>query len=173
MERIGGALSEKLSDMEIVSLQEGEGPLCKELRLRALRDSPGVFPESVSEVAGRADDDWRRLCESMTPPSVQRMFIAKTGDRYLGSVYALIDRKDPSAGRIGGMWVDSAFRKQGIGEALFEAVRAWAEEVGFSKIKLWVDDDEGGRSPFMVDWAFDPPGCEMILGPGSTKTWQK
>jgi len=65
------------------------------------------------------------------------MLLACRGDDVVGSAYGLLDRTRADAGRVGGMWVDPAWRRRGVGRALLEGVVAWAGERGLGRLGLW------------------------------------
>ena len=144
--------------MEIVELKQGELDLCKQLRLNALEDAPNSFSETFDEARCKPYEYWQHIYESLIHPSRNRMFIAKDTNKNYGSVYALLDEKDNDTGRLGGMWVDSNDRKAGIGVALFNAVRIWAYEQKFTKIKLWVEDTDEGAKMFYKKLGFKETG---------------
>ena len=106
-----------------------EVDLHKALRLRALRDSPDSFGESLEEAAGQDVAYWRELTAAVTAPGPQVMLLACDGDAVLGSAYGLIDRENAAAGRIGGMWVQPERRGEGVGRALLAALFAWAQDL--------------------------------------------
>jgi len=124
------------------TLKAGEVDLCQMLRLRALQDAPDAFGERYDDAINRPDQYWQKLAESLTPPSRQRMFLACDGDTYLGFVFAMLDRNNLQTGRVGGMWVDSKFRRRGIGRDLLQAAFEWAQENGFVHLKLWCEDGD-------------------------------
>ncbi len=128
-----------IQSINIIELQDHEGDLCKELRLRALKDSPESFGESFSEANGRSQEYWQKMTKSLTPPGKNRMFIAIDQDAHYGSAFFLLDKDDEKAARVGGMWVDSAFRRKGIGQALLSRIFTWARTNQFEKLKLWVE----------------------------------
>jgi GNAT superfamily N-acetyltransferase len=49
----------------------------------------------------------------------------------------LLDRGRSEAGRVGGMWVEPAWRRRGVGRALLQEVFGWARERGLSRLALW------------------------------------
>jgi GNAT superfamily N-acetyltransferase len=65
------------------------------------------------------------------------MFLACDGDQVHGSTYGLVDREGEEVGRIGGMWVDPAWRRRGVGRALLQAVLGWARQRGLRRLALW------------------------------------
>ena len=107
------------------------------LRLRALRDSPDSFGETFADVVARPTSYWEDLTRSVTEPERHVMFLACEGEHVLGSTYGLLDREQSEAGRVGGMWVDPAWRRRGIGRALLQEVFGWARARGLSCLGLW------------------------------------
>jgi len=65
------------------------------------------------------------------------MFLACEDEDVVGSAYGLFDRSRGDAGRVGGMWVDPAWRRRGVGGALLQAVFGWARERGLKRLGLW------------------------------------
>ena len=63
--------------MEIVELQKEELGLCKELRLRALKDAPAAFAETYENALECDDDYWDLISSSMVEPNKQRMLLQK------------------------------------------------------------------------------------------------
>src|SRR5882724_12944186 len=123
--------------MQLRTLEPHEVHLHREVRLRALADAPDVFGVVVSEVEAQPMSYWEELTRSVTQPGGQVMFLACEGDTVLGSAYGLLDRDQREAGRVGGMWVAPASRRQGIGRALLHAVMAWARGHQLMRLGLW------------------------------------
>ena len=65
------------------------------------------------------------------------MFLACEGHDVLGSAYGLLDRARSEAGRVGGMWVEPAWRRRGVGCALLQEVISWGRERGLRRLGLW------------------------------------
>ncbi len=65
------------------------------------------------------------------------MFLAYEGNDVLGSTYGLLDRDQSEMGRVGGMWVEPAWRRRGVGRVLLQQVFNWAREHRFSRPGLW------------------------------------
>jgi GNAT superfamily N-acetyltransferase len=124
--------------MRIRTLEPHEIALHRDLRLRALRDSPDSFGETAAEAEARPLSYWEEMTRSVTEPDRNVMFLACESDAVCGSVYGLRDPEHGEAGRIGGTWVAPSHRLQGVGRALVQAVFAWAREHGFKRLRLWV-----------------------------------
>lgn len=111
--------------------------LHKVLRLRALRDEPNSFGDSLADAEGQPLSYWQNLTRSVTEPGHHVMFLACDGENVHGSTYGLLDRERSDTGRVGGMWVEPSWRRQGFGRALLEAVFAWARQRRLKRLGLW------------------------------------
>jgi GNAT superfamily N-acetyltransferase len=118
-------------------LESHEVNLHRDLRLRALRDAPDSFGETYADAAARPSSYWEDLTRSVTEPGRHAMFLAWEGEHVFGSVYGLLDRERSEVGRVGGMWVEPAWRRRGVGRALLEEVFGWARARGLSRLALW------------------------------------
>ena len=123
--------------MELRRLASHEANLHRDLRLRALRDAPDSFGETFADAAGRSITYWEDLTRSVTEPGRHVMFLACEGEDTVGSTYGLLDRARTDAGRVGGMWVEPAWRGRGVARALLQEVFSWARERGLKHLGLW------------------------------------
>ena len=123
--------------MRVRTLASGEVELHRALRLRALRDAPDSFGETLSHAEAQPVSYWEEMTRHVTGPSGQIMALACEGDEVVGSVYGLLDRERADMGRVGGMWVDPAWRGRGIGQALLRAVFDWGRVRGLRRLGLW------------------------------------
>ena len=123
--------------MQVRRLAPHEVTLHRELRLRALQDAPDSFGESPADTAAQPVAYWERLTRAVTGPADQVMFLACEGDDVIGVAYGLVDRERGDMGRVGGMWVDPAWRQRGVGRALLQEVVGWARSCGFRRLGLW------------------------------------
>jgi GNAT superfamily N-acetyltransferase len=118
-------------------LEPHEAELHRQLRLQALKDSPGSFRESFAEAAERPISYWQDLNRSVTDAEAHVMFIALEASYPVGSAYGLRDRERSDAGRVGGMWVRSESRRRGVGSALLNEIFDWARQCAFRQLALW------------------------------------
>lgn len=140
--------------MTIRALQSEEVDLCRMLRLRALADAPEAFGIQYADAVHHDSAYWTKFIQSLTPPSKQRMFLVCFGEVYSGSVFAMLDREHDQVGRVGGMWVDSKYRRQGIGLALLNAVFEWAKENEFHELRLWCEDGDSAAHQLYLKVGF-------------------
>src|SRR5713226_8414067 len=65
------------------------------------------------------------------------MFLAGESEYVFGSAYGLLDQDRDHAGRVGGMWVEPAWRRRGVGHTLVQQVFDWARSRGLNRLGLW------------------------------------
>ena len=123
--------------MRVRRLEPHESNLVRELRLRALQDSPDSLRDTYADIAARPSSYWEDLTRSVTQADRNVMFLACDADQPVACVFGLVDRVRSRTGRAGGMWVDPGWRRQGIGQALLQEVIRWARERGFERLTLW------------------------------------
>jgi GNAT superfamily N-acetyltransferase len=80
-------------------------------------DAPESFGETAVEVEARPTSYWEDLTRSVTEP-----------------------------GQVGGMWVDPAWRRRGVGRLLLQAVFDWARGRELTRLGLWAP----ARSPAAI-----------------------
>src|SRR5713226_9637266 len=86
------------------------------LRLRALRDTPDAFGQTLGEAESRSDAEWiQRASEIAACREREVLFIARNGNIPCGTVYL---RLESGITELYAMWVDPAFRRRHVGSAL-------------------------------------------------------
>jgi len=126
--------------MRIRELEGHEWALFRELRLRALAESPDSFARRFSDEQAQPDAHWIRLTESVTIPGGQVMLVAEEDGRPVGLAFGIFDKERPKIGHIGGMWVDPLTRGQGAGRALLDSAIAWGRSRALDRLELWVTE---------------------------------
>lgn len=115
-----------------------DGPLLRDLRLRALADAPYAFGSSLDEEAGYSSERWEAWAAD--PNGV--VFVSTSDSRAVGMAGAYVS---DGMAHLWGMWVDPAARGRGLGGALVEHVLEWASEQGMTRIDLHVTDSPKTR----------------------------
>ena len=122
--------------MHLRRLERHEVSLHRGVRLRALQGAPDSFGETFADAVARPSSYWEDLTRSVTEPGRHVMFLAYQGNDVLGSTYGLLARDRSEVGRVGGMWVEPAWRRRGVGCALLQQVFNWARENELNRLGL-------------------------------------
>jgi GNAT superfamily N-acetyltransferase len=149
--------------MDVRALRAGEVALFKDLRLRALADSPDAFAETLAHAEAQPAAYWENLTRSVSEPGRHVMFVAEDAARAVGLVFGLLDRERASVGRVGGMWVAPEARGRGAGRALLDAVVAWARRRGLARLELWVTEGNSPAALLYRSAGFAETGARDVL----------
>ncbi|HMO94900.1 MAG TPA: GNAT family N-acetyltransferase [Tepidiformaceae bacterium] len=121
---------------EVRPLSEDDWPVLRDLRLRALADSPDAFGPTQESAAVHPEAYWRAWARGR--PGTFRAFAAFEGGRAVGLVSG--GRREDGSGHFGAVWADPASRGHGLGRLLVETICAFLESVGSTRIELDVTD---------------------------------
>jgi GNAT superfamily N-acetyltransferase len=123
-----------MTDVQVRRIQSGEGPTLRDIRLRALSDSPAAFGETLDEAASRPAAHYEDVARACAAATEQTGFFAEDGDgRTVGMVRAF---RDHAGVELVGMWVAPEARGRGAGAALVDAVIGWARAAGAEAVLL-------------------------------------
>ena len=109
----------------------------RELRLRALAESPESFSSTYEENIRFSDETWRQRVSAFAAPAADRaMFVAidQASGVWIGCAGGYVDT-DGTPNLIS-MWVVPEHRGRGVGRSLVEAVIDWARAAGHDKLRL-------------------------------------
>ena len=101
----------------------------REVRLRALADSPQAFSSTLEDWERAEETRWRARLRD-----VPFNILARRGERAIGMISASVVRSGDAL--LVSMWVAPEARGQGVGDALIGAVIRWAREQGAGRIGL-------------------------------------
>ena len=105
----------------------------REIRLQALRDAPDAFASTYAREAAFGEDEWHRRA---TRDGSFIAFLPGVTPAGLGGGYLAA----PGVVELIGMFVRPQARGRGVGEALIDAVIAWAREKDATSVHLWVTE---------------------------------
>jgi ribosomal protein S18 acetylase RimI-like enzyme len=110
--------------------------LFKEVRLRALRDTPNAFGSTYERESQFPDEEWTARAARWNGEKGIG-FLAMDGGG-CGIAGAFLDPNDPTRAQLISMWTAPAHRRQGVGRMLVEGVVAWARARGARTLLLMV-----------------------------------
>jgi GNAT superfamily N-acetyltransferase len=137
----------------------------RELRLRALRDSPAAFTATWDDESRMALGAWAARVEaSVTGASV--IVVADTGEELVGLAGGV-----PWQGRarVVSVWVAPAWRGRGVARCLIEAVCEWAIGAGYREAQIETATTNPGPQALYQRLGFasvdepPPPDCGAVL----------
>jgi len=109
----------------------------KTARLQALQDSPMAFGSSWAQESQFDDAEWRKRAANMSGERGVG-FLAMDNDIPCGIIGAFPDEDHVGTAQIVSMWVAPTHRRSGLGTALMDAVRSWAQGRGIRILRLMV-----------------------------------
>lgn len=108
----------------------------RDLRLRALADSPDAFGSTLERETTYGREHWLRWIGGWGE-SDNALFVGVEGETWAGMAVGAHHPGDELA-HLYGMWVDPERRGRGIGRALVDAVLGWAAARDAAAIELGV-----------------------------------
>jgi len=139
----------------------------RDLRLRALAESPDAFGSTLALEQGRPDENWSARLARGTVSGTDLPLVAEVSGLAVGLAWATIDASDETIGRLYQMWVAPGFRGLGAGRLLLHAAIDWARA---AKLRAFVLGVTSGNTPAMrlyTSAGFKPVGAPEPLRPGS------
>jgi GNAT superfamily N-acetyltransferase len=137
-----------MTEITVRVLYESEWSVYRDVRLRALEESPGSFTATLAEEADRDEQFWR---ERMTRS--QRL-LAERGQQPQGIVSLGPYEQQPSAAEVFGLYVVPEARGTGVSWRLVEAAAALATQQAYLQLYYWVGTDNGRAVGFAKNFGF-------------------
>ena len=139
----------------------------KDLRLRALADSPDAFGSTLAKEQLRSDDEWSGRLASGLGSGWDLPLLAEVDGEPAGLAWGRIDPSQPAAANLYQMWVAPQYRRLGAGQMLLEAVIAWASSKNAVSLDLGVTLRDSPAMRLYTRLGFEPAGPLEPLRPGS------
>ena len=137
-----------MAEITVRVLEESEWPVYRDVRLRALAESPGSFTATLAEEADRDEQFWRdRMTRS-------HRLVAERGPVPQGIVSLGPYDQEPSAAEVFGLYVVPEARGTGVSWRLVEAAAALATQQTYRQLYYWVGTDNGRAVGFAQNFGF-------------------
>jgi ribosomal protein S18 acetylase RimI-like enzyme len=143
-------------------IASGEVQLLRDVRLRALEESPSAFSSTFTAEAGRPATTWEDVADRRAHGADQTTFLAVGDGQCVGLVSAGHPHEHPGA-ELFSMWVSPQVRRVGIGSRLVGAVMDWARAAGDDSLWLWVTQDNAAAIRFYERRGFVATGARKPL----------
>ncbi|WP_165821097.1 GNAT family N-acetyltransferase [Nocardioides gansuensis] len=134
----------------------------RDVRLRALADSPDAFAVTLAEAESQPESLWRERLSTGDP----RLLALDDDGRpvAMGCLRVPPERSDQAY--VWGMWTDPSHRGRGHARALLETLLAWARERDLD-VTLQVTEGNATARELYVSFGFEPTGETEPLRPGA------
>jgi GNAT superfamily N-acetyltransferase len=148
--------------MVIRPIRAEEWETWRELRLRALADSPEGFRETLESEGAQPDDLWEELARRTAEHPDGEMWVAEVDGIAVGQAFSRV-REDRSTMGIGAMWVAPEARAHGVGRGLLEGAEVWGRERGCTAASLSVTAGNSAAEELYRSAGYEPTGvCEPL-----------
>lgn len=137
-----------MTEITVRGLDESEWSVYRDVRLRALAESPGSFTATLAEEDDRDEQFWRdRMTRS-------HRLLAERGPVAQGIVSLGPYEQEPSVAEVFGLYVVPEARGTGVSWRLVEAAAALATQQGYLQLYYWVGTDNGRAVGFANNFGF-------------------
>ncbi|MGZ5093862.1 MAG: GNAT family N-acetyltransferase [Burkholderiales bacterium] len=138
----------------------------RELRLRALAESPDAFGSTLALEEGRTDEDWSaRLAHGMASGSDLPLVVEVSG-KAVGLAWAKINESDHTVANLYQMWVSPSYRRMGAGRMLVCTAIDWARAANLQALILCVTSGDSPATRLYTSAGFKSVGAPEPLRPG-------
>jgi ribosomal protein S18 acetylase RimI-like enzyme len=139
----------------------------RDIRLRALGDSPNAFSSTLDLEQSRSDDDWAKRLAAGATSRWNLPLVAEHENELVGLAWGRINPAEPETAYIFQMWVAPRCRELGLGAMLLDALLNWAREAGAQIVKLGVTCGDSPARRLYAQAGFVPAGDPEPLRPGA------
>lgn len=140
-----------MSEIGVRLLDEESWGEYRDVRLRALQESPEAFVATVEEEREYDEQLWR------TRMRRSRRLLAEDGGAVVGVVSVGAERvSDDGVGELFGLWVEPELRGKGVARKLLEAAARQARHDDLRHLVYWVGTDNGRAVAFASSFGFRP-----------------
>jgi ribosomal protein S18 acetylase RimI-like enzyme len=136
----------------------GDAEVYRNIRLRALSDTPLAFGSTYARESLFTPDEWLARTKRMSEANAGIGFLAFNAEKCCGLIGCFKSDKVPEQAYIVSMWVAPEVRRQGIGARLIQAAEAWARQQSFREIVLDVTDINTAAGAFYQHCGFEFTG---------------
>ncbi|WP_435737075.1 GNAT family N-acetyltransferase [Cellulosimicrobium sp. PMB13] len=116
----------------VVRARDEDWRALRDVRLRALAESPSAFGSTLAREVAFADDVWRDRA------AAGRTLLARAGALVVGLATVVPSSEDDHEAELVSVWVDPATRGAGVGAALVRGAVDLARSLGAQRVALWV-----------------------------------
>ena len=152
----------------IRSLGGTEWRAYRDLRLRALGDSPDAFGSTLGREQDRPDAEWAARVSSGASSELDLLLVAEEGAELVGLAWGKIIASASDTAHVFQMWVAPECRGQGLGAELLATIIGWAREANARRLVLGVTCGDTPAQRLYARGGFKALGNPEPIRPGAT-----
>ena len=149
-------------------LRSDEWQSYRELRLRALSDSPDAFGRTLEFESARPDAEWASRVEAASASELDLPLVVDDSGQLAGLAWGKIFPSEPDTAHLFQMWVAPEWRGHGFGAEMVDRIVAWASTAGVLRVVLGVTGGNTSARRLYSRSGFVPTGEIEPLRPGSS-----
>lgn len=142
-------------------LTASDGMALRGVLLDALRDAPTAFGGDLKQEEERPLSFWHEFAEGVVKQPKHLFLLAyfEHDAEPCGMARGSLDQDEaPTLVEVGGMWTRPSQRRNGVGRALLNAIRDWAQEKKVDTLALWVTEGNNSAIPMYEREGFSLTG---------------
>ena len=139
----------------------------RDLRLRALAESPDAFGSTLAAEGDRSDANWSKRLVSGADSNWDLPLLAEVDIEPIGLAWGRIEKTSPAVANLYQMWVAPTHRCLGAGKMLLEAVVVWARARDVNCLDLGVTFRNSPAMRLYTRAGFQPVGEPQPMRQGS------
>lgn len=115
-----------LENIHLKKFEESDWLTLKNIRLKALKNDPGVFGSNYKKESAHTKQDWLVWLQNKN----SCIFGVYDGASIIGMTGIAIDREDPEqkSAVLWGSWLEPAYRGKGLSKRMYEQRIGWAKQ---------------------------------------------
>lgn len=145
--------------MDVVEAGPDDWATVRDVRLRALADSPDAFGARLEDNRALPEQTWR---ERLAAPNPTLLGLRDGRGVAMGGILPT----DPGVAMVWGMWTDPAHRGLGAGRRILDRLLEWSRDAGRTPYLHVAEGNDAARALY-VSRGFEPTGEWHPLREGS------
>lgn len=158
----------KREAIAIRSFASSEWEVYRELRLRALADTPDAFGSTFASESTHTDIEWQSRLNLGVSSGFDLPLVAAQAGKDIGLAWVKRDAGDGSTAHLYQMWVVPESRGQGVGSKLVAAAVHWLRQHAVHRLVLGATCGNTPAMRLYLKQGFRPRGAPQPLRPGSS-----
>ena len=144
----------------------------RDLRLRALADSPDAFGSTLERERDRPDAEWAARVSSGASSELDLPLVVEEEAQFIGLAWGRIVASASDTAHVFQMWVAPECRGQGHGAELLATIIGWARETNAQRVVLGVKCGDTPAQRLYAQAGFKALGDPEPVRPGATLLYQ-